>query len=208
MISHKHKFIFIHIPGTGGTSIEHALESYQEGKLTTQGGGEWHPTLEDWQTIFRGYRLETHPHECANAKHLTARDWQAMLGNKYNDYWKFTIVRNPIEKAKSMIRFLQVHNLPDKSVKSSGKWFYDQIYYVADTAGNIIVDDIYKFENLAGAWKSICKKLNIKHTTLEHKNPRSKEFKQEIKFNDDMLEELKTKLKADFELFDYELDKG
>ena len=208
MISHKHKFIFIHIPGTAGTSIEHALEPYQEGSLSVDAGGVWHPTLEDRSTILRGYKSETHPRDFANVKHLRACDWKAILGNRYNDYWKFTIVRQPIEKAKSMIRFLQVHNVGDKSIKGSGKWFYDQKFYVTDTDGSVIVDDIYKFEDLAGAWKSICKKLNIEHNELGHWNHRSKVFNQEIKFNDGVLEELKTELKADFELFNYELDKG
>ena len=205
MISHKHKFIFIHIPGTAGTSIEHALGPYQEGHLTPQDGGVWHPSMED-RKLLSGYRSETHPCDFANVKHLRACDWKAVLGDKYDDYWKFTIVRHPISKAKSMIRFLQVHDVGDKSVKGSGKWFYDQKYYVTDADDSVIVDDIYKFEDLAGAWKSICKKLDIEHKELEHRNPRSKVFKQKIEFNPEMLEELQTKLKDDFEMFDYKLD--
>lgn len=48
MISEKNKFIFIHIPGTAGTSIEYAISEASDGKLVQQGAGVWfHPKYSD-----------------------------------------------------------------------------------------------------------------------------------------------------------------
>lgn len=74
MISHKHKTIFIHIPRTAGTSIEMLLE-----------GRDW------W--------LEN-PKE----KHITASKAKELYADWWDDYFKFSIVRNPWDRVVSMYR--------------------------------------------------------------------------------------------------------
>ena len=81
MISHTNKFIFIHIPKTGGTSVEAALADY--GKLL-QGPGNFH-------SIY--------------FKHIPATRLQAMMGDEYENYFKFSIVRNPWDWLVSMYEF-------------------------------------------------------------------------------------------------------
>ena len=74
MISHKHKCIFIHIPRTGGTSIEKAL------------------TEADWWKVDK----KTKHLDCKTAKNLYKDNW--------NEYFKFTIVRNPWDWMVSLFR--------------------------------------------------------------------------------------------------------
>ncbi len=73
MISHSKKFIFIHIPKTGGTSIEHMLRKYG---VLLQGNGNF---------------------DSVYYKHATAQAIKQMLGDEYNKYFKFTFMRNPLD---------------------------------------------------------------------------------------------------------------
>ena len=78
MISHKHKFIFIHINKTGGSSLEHALKKYCENFSNRKFK---HQCLFD--------KLENNPPLISQCKHLL------------EEYFKFTIVRNPWDKELS-----------------------------------------------------------------------------------------------------------
>ena len=65
MISHELKTIFIHIPRTGGTSIETALV-----------GNNW-------------WKIEP------ATKHIDWCEAKKFYANYWNDYLKFSVVRNP-----------------------------------------------------------------------------------------------------------------
>lgn len=75
MISHKYRLIFVHIPRTAGTSIE-----------------QWILGQDQW---------------CANPseKHLTAIEAKDIYSEYWSHYWKFSMLRNPLERFISMLRF-------------------------------------------------------------------------------------------------------
>lgn len=75
MISHKHKCIFIHIPRTAGTSIEKWIH-----------GSNW------WDI-----KPET--------KHLTASQAKEIYNEFWDDYFKFTFIRNPWDRVISCLKF-------------------------------------------------------------------------------------------------------
>lgn len=81
LISHEHKFIFIHIGKTGGTSIEKALCAYldkdfEETKKDPE--GNW------W-------------------KHIWAKGMRRRVGHEtWNDYFTFAFVRNPYDMILSL----------------------------------------------------------------------------------------------------------
>jgi hypothetical protein len=93
MISRRHRCIFVHIPRTGGTSIEHMLwpEPRSEADL-------W------WGYISR-YRNR---HQTGALQHLFARHIRQEVGQQtFSAYFKFAMVRNPWEKALSQYLYLQ-----------------------------------------------------------------------------------------------------
>ena len=75
MISHKHQCIFIHIPRTGGTSIEHWFLNHTMGNKNLP------------------------------LKHLTAPQAKLIYKDYWNDYYKFSIIRNPYNRFVSMFRY-------------------------------------------------------------------------------------------------------
>lgn len=86
MISHKHKFIFIHISKTAGTSIENVLRDESCQLLPNQ-----------WDTAHV-------PHTPLN--HLTLQelvDYNILTAAQLNSYFKFCFVRNPWDRLISEI---------------------------------------------------------------------------------------------------------
>ncbi len=75
MISHKHKCIFIHIPRCGGTSIEISM------------------CRKNWWNIDH------------STKHLIASTAKKIYEPYWNDYFKFSFVRNPWDRMVSMNKF-------------------------------------------------------------------------------------------------------
>ncbi len=90
MVSHKHKCIFVHIPRTGGTSIEHAFGVYHDKPS---------PALV--------YKKHHTPQECMDE--LGAEVW--------NNYFKFTFIRDPWERMVSWWAYkTQLFANPEKVV--------------------------------------------------------------------------------------------
>ena len=93
-VNHNLRIIFIHIPKTAGTSIEYALGMH--GGLKTIGLERYINQTSDYNCLF-GNGLQ----------HLTASQIRKVLGKKiFNDYFKFSVVRNPYDRIVSYIAWL------------------------------------------------------------------------------------------------------
>lgn len=82
MISHKHKCIFIHIPRCGGTSMEIFLS-----------GGNW------WGV------------DQGKTKHLIASTAKHIYKEYWDDYYKFSFVRNPWDRMVSMAKYSKTYGV-------------------------------------------------------------------------------------------------
>jgi hypothetical protein len=79
------KFVFVHINKTGGNSVNQALEPYGFKYAATEGFG--HPDIK-------------FPH----SQHWDAHEYKLALGETWEDYIKFAIVRNPWDRMLSQYR--------------------------------------------------------------------------------------------------------
>jgi len=193
MINHKHKFIFVHIPHTAGTSIEEAFGWYipNESKEITN---------EEFALI--------------KDRHLTGAQSKRKYKKYWDDYFVFTIIRNPfdylVSSWASSSDYIDVKN----RYASYGKYLGDEIIYkrrerrfssssdrdLLERMG-LSIDKIYfkdyvnacidykrnlnqtnmlgdlgrydfigKFEDIENSWQYICKELGVE-IILGNSNP-------------------------------------
>ena len=204
MISFKQKFIHIHIPRTGGTALESVLEPYHEAQRHEEGGGWWgYPMIVDDIDMHNEFTKFFGPQKMESFKHFTAQDYLDILGKEeYDKYYKFTFVRHPITRLKSVSGFNWKR--PDTMEQEGSRWLIDQIYYFTDKKDNIIVDDIFKFESLDEDYKILKSKLNLDlPDDLPYVNPVDRKVDESF-YKDDVVNRWKIKLDKEFKMFNYE----
>ncbi len=210
IISHKHKFIFIHIPKCAGTSITYALAPYlgeedfvfgctPEGeKLNKEGlrsGGLW--------------------------KHSTAMEVREMLGRRaWNSYYKFAFVRNPWDLLVSTyhwwlttpwddekgtgkkIRALQDY---EDYLLSSYRRTKNCLDLISDQDGNLLVDFVGKQEQIHRDFDNVCGKIGIPNIELPFEN-RSSHQKYTTYYNPLTMELMGQWFQRDISTFGYSFD--
>lgn len=183
MISHQKQFVFVHIPKCAGTSIESTLMPFTEGAIDSckvlirrnrnpLRGPPWlqHLTAEEYTRI--GY--------------ITEKDW--------NSYYTFAIVRNPFArlvseynakgKSRKMKLLRMKWNFRNFVLHSLPSWYEDnylrgydnyrhiipQVRFVRSRNGTTMVNDIFKLEDMPGAFGKILEKLNLESVPIIHSN--------------------------------------
>jgi chondroitin 4-sulfotransferase 11 len=200
MISHKHKCIYIHLPKTGGGSIERSL------------------TGKGWASVKQyGRKVQ---HESAAELKILYRDW-------WKDYFKFSIARNPwdlmishfmwTKRGKSGSTNLTPRVLRDfildipSSIKplkfldknSKSTWKCDQHSFLYSPEGEPEMDFVGRFENLQLDFNIVCDKIGIPPRQLPHAN--KSEHKHYTEYYDDEARQIVAeKYAKDIEYFGYE----
>ena len=204
MINHKHKFIFIHIPKTGGTSIEDTLFSR---KTRTK------------KNLWGGY--DSNKYQDGGLQHLMATHILNEVGeDMFSKYFKFSFVRNPWDKLVSQFKYnrnrydlreiigvdkeTKFHEYLIKlnSTRNHVQWDY-QHKFIYKECGKILVDFIGKFENLQQDFNFVCDKIGIPQQQLPHKN-KSKHKHYTEYYDDETKQIVAEKYAKDIEYFGYE----
>lgn len=170
IISHKHKFIFIHIPRTAGTRISKSL-------CESMGVGNWKKFIGEPEKLIdpvSGTEESDETTRWIGKKHIKAIDLRNELDDKvWDSYFKFAFVRNPWDRSVST--FLHRRKVAPRTVKKiwpRSKMLFNaglyakyellrcdpsqQIDFVSDKNKNIIIDFIGRFENLKVDFKKVC----------------------------------------------------
>ncbi len=170
-ISHKYKIIFVHIPKTGGSSIERALGIYG---VNNSGNN-----LQVNEDILFGQGLQ----------HLTMSKILLRMGHDICDrYFKFAFVRNPWDRALSAYRWRRtwdknffkmsfaefVKDELSNNLKNSSH-YRPQIEFIVDDPSFKsdyvpLVDYVGRFENLRGDFQQVVERCQLGDIELSNIN--------------------------------------
>lgn len=222
MISHQHKCIFIHIPKCAGTSIEKALGHYDlyDGRRKQD-----HRSLRmlEKPLSISSFTSSDNLYEYLRSinniikSHPNPKNKLTVSKEQYKSYYKFSIVRNPWDRVyswyKNVLRdqkHMEVLNLPsnisfkDFLLGNLGKdKLRPQTYWLKNYKGNVDMDFIGKFENLALDFSNIAEVLNLGSQNLPHELKSSSGVYTEF-YNDELKDIVWKFYKEEIKLFDYE----
>ena len=181
IISHKHRFIFVHVNKCAGTSITRALFPHLGADDVVLG------CLPEQEKL--------HAESKKNGgleKHSTAGHIKSMLdADIWQNYFKFAFVRNPWDRLVSSYHWVLNSKWDDghgrmQAVREAAD-FEEYVLspycnrrncmdYLADDNGEILVDFIGRYENLAADFSEVIGRSGMpavklgKHNMTKHKN--------------------------------------
>lgn len=209
MISHKYKFVFIHVPKTAGSSIEAVLQKEADCKKIEES--------------FEDVSLKTcpfcPPRWCVKHKPFY------LLNEEIKKYYSFGFVRNPWDlmvssfhwwlksKHPGWVRHGMQNLLKEVNfgnfIRSDMKHYlnqmdhknYGQLFWLQD-AGCAEVDFVGRFENIQEDFNTVCDEIGIEQQTLPHKN-KSKHKHYTEYYDDETRQIVAEKYAKDIEYFGY-----
>lgn len=224
LFSEPNKFVTIDIPKTGTRSLRTTLVEYG---IITYIGGE---TLIKETSELK--RIAAESVNCRmpmiffrqHAPALSVRYNLNRLGYNWDDYYSYTVVRNPWDRYLSLFNWLvsrakkNKKKLPGfedekkykdefcKLIKSShtkrSSWD-SQDKYILDNNGESLVDKIADFDNLQEEFDGLCQTVGLEKKKLYHLNKNQEKFTKENLFNQETIDYIYEKEKYVIDMMSY-----
>lgn len=183
-------FCFLHIPKTGGRSLETWLE-FNDFDITYKGHDGALPPNEDCQNIIAFFRNP--------AKRVLSAYYYLMDGGvvnqRYSEREKF------LEPYKDFEDFV-INGL--KFAKNNEKHFYPQHKWLIDDSGNFVPDVLIRTSNLDSGWMEFCSffldNIDRYYTKFPHSN-KSNHESLDSEYSVESLMKVSLDYKKDTELF-------
>ena len=190
MISHKLKAIFIHVTKTAGSSIEVAMDAVEQVNK-----GATDPATGERVAVVTG-----------GEKHLSAKACKELVGDEtWNDYFKFTVVRNPWDRFHSLwwngryvgkrheLEFPEFANhFLERSLAGKLRGlmqgrlrihqrFWPQTEFLRSGNGKVEMDFVCRFENIDSDFAVVSEKIGLPSPELpkilvKNRNPNTRSF--------------------------------
>jgi hypothetical protein len=217
LLSPKHRFLFVHIAKTGGTSVRAALQGRRWADPWY-----WPMFLCSRFSHLSGHRIGTKLPRHAKviaAKELLPKEW-------FDELFKFAFVRNPWD-----LQVSSFHHIRRERPQFLGghedfagflRWKLDparpyqfhvdtsielQTDYLIDLRGDIVVDFIGRYERLHDDFDAACRRIGLSNLQLPHRRQAKDRARDYRGYYDDATAELVGRHFArDIELLGYRFD--
>lgn len=219
VISHKYKYIFIHISKNAGSSVSRLLQSKEDHHFLKQSLRRIGARLPIRVTSIDLFN-SIEPGRASRSigfsffpPHAKALDLKKHLPfHLFDSYFKFAVIRNPWDRCVS--RYVYFKKINKKYKELSFKEFLEQqqkldhisqARFIFDECGNNLLDKLIKFENLEDDLKIITDKLSIPVATeISHANSsRHKDDYRKYYTNDELIELVAKNAAKDIDYFGY-----
>jgi hypothetical protein len=200
MISLQNRWLFIHNPRTGGNSLQSVLQPYSDDRLLT---GRLRDGIERFGV--RGPHTPT--------KHASMMDYADTLSEDVlARLFKFTIVRNPWERA------ISAYFTPIRWIRRRVQPVWTKSEFVAGLAelplmtdmlrradGAIEIDCILRFETLHADVAALFTRFGLEHLVFPHRNKgfQERDWRQYYVEDPELIELVGEVYREDAEVFDY-----
>lgn len=216
LLSHKYKFLFVHIAKTGGTSVRAALNPLR-----------WRDP--NYYLSFPAHKLSGlvgHRLGMKFPRHAHIIAAKEMLPELYFDsLYKFAFVRNPWDLQVSSFYHIR-RERPDamngiKDFNDFMRWKFDpdrpyqyhidtslslQSDYLIDLHGNMQIDFLGRYESLEEDFLKIVSMLNLPVKPLPHKRKASERDHYRVYYQPEVVDLVKNHFARDIELLGYKFD--
>ena len=207
MIIHDIKCVFVHIPKTGGQSVEKTL--YPKMKAPTETNYDIFTGWDDKNKIWM--------------QHATMQQINELYKHDVTNYFKFAFVRNPyaravsdyfwmqseIKKNDSFLNYLQEAGEFKRrlTIKRNNKWRGDHVIpqfdFLFDKSENKLVDFIGRLENFQTDFDKVCDYLKIPRKKLSRQLVAKKRKHYTEYYDDETKQIVAEKYAKDIEYFGY-----
>jgi hypothetical protein len=211
LISHRHRFAFIHVPKTAGSSVAFALWPHADhvNRYWMNRGLSLVGIHVNHYAPYRLKKFRTHTPAAILQRQLPA--------DVFADLFKFAFVRNPWDLLVSSFHYLLKHQGHHRSTMASRlRSFADYAAYeirrgkMSQSAmltcrdGSLLVDFVGRFESLPSDFAYACRRIGVEVELSRANATRHRDYRS---FYDDRLaEDVGRFFAADVERFGYAFD--
>ena len=186
MICRDYNCLFVHIPKTGGQSIEQFFMNLL------------HLDWDKDRTTLHLQRNDDKAHGTEKLAHLSAAEYVDcgyVSRQEFSEFFKFSFVRNPWSRILSEYRYRNyfhhlsfrdfvLNKMPKPGWNDKHRHVMPQYDMLYDQQGNLLVDFVGRFETLQQDFDRVCEHLGITDSLLPHRNrsdKKSRDLKRKIR---------------------------
>jgi hypothetical protein len=210
MVSTEKKFLFIHIPKTGGSSINHLLYPYRDFELSTI----HHVPIETFRNWTPTHIFDSLYKFCfvRNPWDLQVSVWRYAVKNvgltiDFKSYikWKFVDDTNALD----YFNFVDSKEEQEQELIQSAWYLHrtPQIYYMIGESGNIMLDYIGRLETIDSDMEFLSNKLDLDVQFVPRINITNENNESYKDYYDDETRKIiEDRFRMDIEAFGYDFD--